>query len=81
MRIKDGLIVITVVSLTSASDTVELPRMSAASGPAVAQVHRPSDPTVTVSQTDIDTVALTGTVGNEILLVSHSKDPIPSPTV
>jgi hypothetical protein len=74
-----GVVVTTIVVLTADSDSVELPRMSAASGPSVAQVVRAADPVVTVTQTDIDTAGLVGTVGNEILLVSHSRDPIPSP--
>jgi hypothetical protein len=74
-----GVVVTTVVALTADSDSVELPRMSAASGPAVAQVVRGGDPVVTVTQTDIDTAGLVGTEGNVILIVSHSRDPIPTP--
>ncbi len=68
----------TVVRLTSKSDSVELPNMSAASN-TVVQLRRPNDPNVEVSQTDIDTVALTGNVGDEILLVSLHQDPMPEP--
>jgi hypothetical protein len=71
-------VVLTVVKLTAASDSVDLPRMSSTTG-AVAQIRRVGDPAVTVSQSDIDTVSLTGTVGDEILLVSHSNSPIPNP--
>jgi hypothetical protein len=41
----------------------------------VIQLRRPGDPEVTVSQTDIDTVALTGSVGQEVLIVTLHDDP------
>lgn len=72
-------IVATVVTLTAASDSVTLPRMSAASN-MVVQLIRPGDSTCTVSQSTASVVNLTGNVGQSILLISHSDDPIPSPT-
>lgn len=71
-------IVSTVVKLTAASDTVTLPRMRQSSN-CVVQLRRPSDPTVTVSQTNSTSVSLTGSVGAEILLVSLSDDPLVNP--
>jgi hypothetical protein len=64
----------TVVQLTAASDTLEVARMQAESN-CVIQLRRPGDPEVTVSQTDIDTVALTGSVGQEVLIVTLHDDP------
>lgn len=78
LPIKNGNIVATEVKLTAASDTVDVPRMSSATGGA-AQVRRPGDPAVTVTISDIDTVALTGSVDDEILVLSHSYSPIPTP--
>jgi hypothetical protein len=71
-------IVSTVVKLTAAADTVELPRMRADSN-SVVQLRRPGDLVVTVSQSDFTTVTLTGNVGQEVLLVSLSDDPIANP--
>jgi hypothetical protein len=71
-------LVASVVKLTAASDTVVLPRMRASSN-SVVQLRRPGDSLVTVSQTDFTTVSLTGTVGQEILLISISDDPITNP--
>lgn len=68
----------TVVRLTARSDSVEVPNLSANSNTAV-QLRRPKDPLVTVSITDLDTVALTGQVGQEILLITLHNDPIPRP--
>lgn len=70
--------VATVVRLTAASDSVELPNMTASSN-CVVQLRRPKDPLVTVSQSDIDTVSVTGIIGDEILLVSLHPDPPPEP--
>lgn len=66
----------TVVKLTTRSDSVEVPRMAATANTA-AQLRRPGDNVVTVSITDIDTVALTGNVGDEVLLVTLHDDPVP----
>ncbi len=71
-------VVASVVRLTSNSDSVELPNMQSTNNCAV-QLRRPGDPLVTVSQSDIDTVALTGTGGDEVLIVSLHVDPIPEP--
>lgn len=68
-------IVATVVKLTSASDTVELPQMAAATNSAV-QLRRPGDSSITVSQSDINDVTLTGNIGDEVLIVSLHGDPI-----
>ena len=66
----------TVVRLTGASDTVELPNMAASSNSA-AQLRRPGDSAVTVSQSDINSVSVTGgTAGQEVLIVSLHQDPI-----
>ena len=79
LPIKNGNIVATEVKLTAASDTVDVPRMSSATA-AAAQVRRPSDPAVTVAVSDIDTLTLTGSVNDEILVVTHSYSPIPTPS-
>ena len=71
-------LVATVVKLVVRSDTVELPRMSSTAGK-VAQVRRSGDPKIVISQTDADTVTLTGNVGDEVLLLSLSDEPIPNP--
>jgi len=71
-------IVSTVVKLTAAADTVTLPRMRASSN-SVVQLRRPGDSAVTVSQTNFTAVALTGSVNQEVLLVSLSDDPIVNP--
>jgi dTDP-4-amino-4,6-dideoxygalactose transaminase len=49
----------------------------AATANTAAQLRRPGDNVVTVSITDIDTVALTGNVGDEVLLVTLHDDPVP----
>lgn len=79
LPINDGNLVSTIVKLTANSDTVTLPRMASTANK-VAQLRRIGDPAVTVSQTNITAVALTGTVGDEILLVSLHNSPIPAPT-
>ena len=71
-------LVATVVKLTSTSDSVALPRMKGTSN-RVVQLRRPGDSAVTVTQSDATTVSLAGSVGNEVLLVSFSDDPIPNP--
>ena len=71
-------VAVTVVRLTSASDSAEVPNMAAASNCAV-QLRRTGDPIAAVSQSDIDTVGLTGSRGDEILLVTLHTDPIPEP--
>jgi len=68
----------TVVKLTAVSDSVELPSMAASSN-CVVQLRRPGDPKVVVSQTDLNTVGVTGKIGDEILLVSLHTDPVPEP--
>ena len=68
----------TVVVLTAGSDSVEVPTLAANANTAI-QLRRPKDPLVTVSITDIDTVALTGNIGDEILLITLHDDPIPEP--
>ncbi len=67
-------VTVTVAVLVAASDTLEVARMQAASN-CVVQLRRPGDPEVTVSQTDIDTVALTGSPGQEVLIVTLHDDP------
>jgi len=79
LPISGANLVVTIVRLTAASDSVSLPRMSSTSGK-VAQLLRIGGSAVTVSQTSVTAVTLTGTEGQEILLVSHHKDPIPAPT-
>ena len=80
LPIKDGNLVATVVQATALSDTVTLPRMSGTAGK-VAQLRRPGDAALTVSQTNATAVAVTFTsIGQEILLVSHHLAPIPAPT-
>lgn len=65
----------TVARLTAVSDSVELPDM-AASANCVVQLRRPGDPKVVVSQSNIDTVSVTGKIGDEVLLVSLHSDPV-----
>lgn len=81
LPIKDGNLVATLVrSISNAADTVTLPRMNGTSGQ-VAQLRRPGDPSITVSQGSATSVTLTfAAEGVEILLVSNHKDPIPAPT-
>lgn len=73
------LILATVVKLTTNSDTVELPNMAASTN-SVVQLRRPGDPSVTISQSDINTVSVTGNLGNVVMLVSIHTDPIPEPS-
>lgn len=68
----------TVVKLTSASDTVDVPNMQSTAN-CVVQLRRPGDPLVTISQSDINTVALTGNIGEEVLIVTLHDDPMPQP--
>lgn len=82
--IPGGNLVVTVLTLTANSDSVTLPRMTGTSNK-VAQLLRPGDSAVTVSQSAVageehTVVNLTGVLGQSILLVSHSDDPIPNPT-
>lgn len=80
LPIKDGNLVATLVQSTALSDTVTLPRMSGTAGK-VAQLRRPGDSAITVSQSSATAVTLTfATVGQEALLVSHHLSPIPAPT-
>jgi hypothetical protein len=65
----------TVVKLTAQSDTVELPQMAAAAN-SVVQLRRVGDSIATISQTDINTVSVTGKIGQEVLLVSLHDDPV-----
>lgn len=66
----------TVVRLASSSDTVELPNMAASSNSA-AQLRRPGDAAVTVSQSDVNSVTVSsGKAGQEVLIVSLHNDPI-----
>ena len=67
-------VTVTVVQLTTKSDSLEVARMQASANCAI-QLRRPGDPEVTVSQTDIDTVAFTGSVGQEVLIVTLHDDP------
>jgi hypothetical protein len=73
-------VVATVVKLVTASDTVTLPRMLADAGKVV-QVRRSGDPKIVIAQNvnDLSLVNLTGRVGDEILLLSHSDAPVPTP--
>jgi hypothetical protein len=69
-------VVATVVTLASASDSFDLPNMAASSN-SVVQLRRPGDSAVTVSQSDINTVSITGgSPGQAVLLVSSHADPI-----
>lgn len=80
LPINGGNLVCTIVQSTALADTVTLPRMSGTAGK-VAQLRRPGDAALTVSQTDATAVSITFTsVGQEILLVSHHLAPIPAPT-
>jgi len=79
LPIKDANLVATIVKLTANSDTVTLPRMSSTANK-VAQLRRIGDPAVTVTQSSITAVTLAGVEGDEILLVSLHKTPIPAPT-
>lgn len=76
-RVRHGDISVgtTVVKLVTASDTVELPNMSAATN-SVVQLRRPGDPSVTVSQSDVNTASLTGNAGDEVLIISMHGDPV-----
>ncbi len=67
-------VTVTVVVLTSATDSLEVARMQNTSNCAV-QLRRPQDKSLTVSQTDIDTVSLVGTIGQEALIVTLHDDP------
>jgi hypothetical protein len=72
----ESAVVATVVKLASATDSFDLPRMAAASN-SVSQLRRPGDAAITVSQTDVNTVSITGgSAGQEVLLVSLHNDPI-----
>ena len=69
-------VAVSVVRLTATSDTVEVPTLAANSNSAV-QIRRPGDPKVVVSITDLDTVAVTGNIGDEILLITlHGDNPV-----
>lgn len=70
----ESSVTVSVIKLTAVSDTLEVARMQATSNCAI-QLRRPGDPEVTVSQTDIDTVAITGGVGQEVLIVTLHDDP------
>lgn len=73
-------IVTTVVRLSAASATINLPNMLASSN-SVVQLRRPGDAAVTVTQSDINTVAISGGAkGNEVMLVSVSSDPVTEAT-
>jgi hypothetical protein len=71
-------VAVTAIELVAASDTVELPNMAASSN-CVVQLRRPGDPKVVVSQTDIDTASVTGSIGDKVLIVSLHDDPAPEP--
>lgn len=73
-----GNLVVSLVKLTATSDSVTLPRMVGTSN-RVVQLRRPGDVEVTVTQSTATSVTLAGSVGNEVLLVSFSDSPIPSP--
>ena len=69
-------ILATVVRLDGPAETVELPNMAATSNSAV-QLRRPGDGAVTVTQTDINTISITGgSAGQEVLIISSHGDPI-----
>lgn len=80
--IKAGLnanLMVTLCSMNAATDTISLPRMSGTSGK-VAQLLRPGDSAVTVTQGSATDVTLSnGVLGRLVLLVSFHDDPIPSP--
>ena len=69
-----------VVIAENGTDTVTLPRMSSTSG-CVAQVQRPGDSTVTVTQSSATLVTLTNATGARVavVLVSIHDCPIPNP--
>jgi hypothetical protein len=71
-------VVVTVLQSTARADSNDLPRMLSGTGQ-VTQLRRPGDAKQILSQTDIDTVAFTGTAGDEILLVSFHNDPVLTP--
>jgi hypothetical protein len=79
LPIPGGTVVATVVKLSAATETISnWPRMSGAAL-AVKQVKRSGDPTVTVAQASINSVTLTGRVGDECLVISHSDRPVVNP--
>jgi len=73
-------LVITVLTLTAASDSVDLPWMKASSNAAV-QLLRPSDSAITIAHDGTNPrnrLTLTGTSGQEVLIVSFHDDPLPN---
>ena len=64
----------TVVQLTAVSDSFEVARMQATSNCAI-QLRRPLDREVALTQSDIDTVGLVGSVGQEVLIITLHDDP------
>ena len=65
----------TVIKLTGATYTLEVARMQNTTG-CCAQLRRPQDKSVIVSQTDIDTVAISGgEAGQEVLIITLHDDP------
>ena len=76
----DRIYMATVIKLTAASDSVTLPRMLSTSGNVV-QVRRPGEKVFTaVTQSNATTVTVTGSVGQESMLISEHDNPIPNPT-
>lgn len=76
IRHGESAVCVTLVRLTSAVDTVELPRMAAEEN-CVVQLRRQKDVLVTVTQDDNDDVSLDGgSAGDEVLIISLHNDPV-----
>lgn len=73
-------VVTSIVVVEKGSDSVTLPRMAKTSG-CVAQLSRPGDSSVTVSQSTATVVNLTNNNADRVtvMLVSLSNDPVPNP--
>ena len=88
LPIPNGNVVATVIRLDSTTDTGLWSRasnMPSSSPWAIAQLRRPGDPAVTVTQTALNQLSVTGNVGDEVLIIAHCDRPIvttepPTPT-
>lgn len=66
---------LTVCRLTAASDTLTVPDLAdSTSGVSCKQLERSGDPTVTVANSSVNTVTLTGSVDDEIVVATiHAR--------
>lgn len=66
---------LTVLTLTAASDTLTVPDLAdSTAGVSCKQLERSGDPTVTVSNSNVNTVTLTGAIDDEIVLATiHAR--------